>query len=375
LRFGHYPAVFPTRVGVDRLHPVGPIRLGVYSPHAWGWTVDDLVHDRAAPVFPTRVGVDRNRGRQTAPRPSIPHTRGGGPHWMSLRCCNCGYSPHAWGWTAYVYHNAARQNVFPTRVGVDRHSAAPVESRLVYSPHAWGWTVGCVCPIRHRWRIPHTRGGGPDSLNCFSAIMEYSPHAWGWTVVRLIADLNGRVFPTRVGVDRRLVSSCAGRIRIPHTRGGGPYAPRLPDRGPEYSPHAWGWTARHPHPGLAHQVFPTRVGVDRDHARRRHAPAAYSPHAWGWTVGQRPRHVHRPRIPHTRGGGPRVYAIPAQPVAYSPHAWGWTAELPFRLNRDTVFPTRVGVDREMIGAHQAGWGIPHTRGGGPVSRTPGLGRK
>ena len=71
-------------------------------------------------VFPTRVGMDHTRPENTGRAYSIPHTRGDGPQrrfWYPLLYS---YSPHAWGWTAQLCKYTARNNVFPTRVGMDR---------------------------------------------------------------------------------------------------------------------------------------------------------------------------------------------------------------------------------------------------------------
>ncbi len=73
--------------------------------------------------------------------------------------------------------------VFPTRVGVDLGLSQS------------GVTGGS---------FPHTRGGGPQNLSFLRGQSEFSPHAWGWTVLLLQVDFRQLVFPTRVGVDRRV---------------------------------------------------------------------------------------------------------------------------------------------------------------------------
>ena len=73
--------------------------------------------------------------------------------------------------------------------------------------------------------------------------IEYSPRTWGWTAPRAPLPERPIVFPTHVGVDRfwsaRLRCCCC----IPHARGGGPLAEVSYDG--------------------ASGVFPTHVGVDR----------------------------------------------------------------------------------------------------------------
>ena len=114
-----------------------------YSPHAWGWTDPPVGNGVGALVFPTPVGVDRSSTPTTARRSCIPHMRGGGP-WVDA------------GTTYY----------------------------LEYSPHAWGWTELLDGSGLNLHRIPHTRGGGPNAATASASV--------------------GCVFPTRVGVDRRL---------------------------------------------------------------------------------------------------------------------------------------------------------------------------
>ena len=152
--------------------------------------------------------------------------------------------------------------------------------------------------------IPHTRGDGP--IKSFQGHLEgwYSPHAWGWTAVGVLVGRVNQVFPTRVGMDRRLAYWQGGIGGIPHTRGDGPDTQFHLDCGGRYSPHAWGWTVISQPSRSKGWVFPTRVGMDR--------------HSCG-------EPVWLPRIPHTRGDGPRPFADYPVPIRYSPHAWGWTA--------------------------------------------------
>ena len=173
------------------------------------------------------------------------------------------YSPHAWGWTAAGVCSLRLARVFPTRVGMDRDGRAGGVLR--------------VC-------IPHTRGDGPLVFHLSENSCRYSPHAWGWTALHREMGRVEKVFPTRVGMDRYSQIGRNSRAGIPHTRGDGPGYARSGCNSLEYSPHAWGWTVRHPIKRTAIHVFPTRVGMDRN-------------------MKIRPR--LNGRIPHTRGDGPR----------------------------------------------------------------------
>ena len=133
--------------------------------------------------------------------------------------------------------------------------------------------------------------------------VSFSPHAWGWTLPVIRYDVPEKVFPTRVGVDLVAFLGKRRAIGFPHTRGGGPDRHVQNARSYQFSPHAWGWTLLAACQQSSHNVFPTRVGVDR-------GAGIMPPAKFGF--------------PHTRGGGPSA---------------GGSGHAGMR-----VFPTRVGVD-------------------------------
>ncbi len=153
-----------------------------FSPHAWGWTAVPHTHFHKPAVFPTRVGMDRRLNWMLRSSLCFPHTRGDGPSSRSPCATVMSFSPHAWGWTALRRRDLHTRSVFPTRVGMDRSSRIP--NLLLLS-------------------FPHTRGDGPMQSQISQQKIEFSPHAWGWTVCSLRAWRLHRVFPTRVGMDRR----------------------------------------------------------------------------------------------------------------------------------------------------------------------------
>ena len=157
--------------------------------------------------------------------------------------------------------------------------------------------------------FPHTRGGGP------------SRHRQ--------TPVHSRVFPTRVGVDRRSGTPADDVDCFPHTRGGGPYLSEVGGHDAQFSPHAWGWTSSARWLITAGSVFPTRVGVD---------------------LNTRMSARERISFPHTRGGGPTRHRVCAFLSAFSPHAWGWTDPIQGVTALRRVFPTRVGVDRRSYPA-------------------------
>ena len=176
---------------------------------------------------------------------------------------------------------------------------------------------------------------------------------------------SGRVFPTRVGVDRLHPSPRATSSRFPHARGGGPHPIGRHPKGRAFSPRAWGWTA-YTWPACPRRVvFPTRVGVDRVLAVMSKSEKKFSPRAWGWTAAagnvKLIEAVFPTRVgvdlatlpivpwarsfPHARGGGPTSRPLSRSGGPFSPRAWGWTALAVATGAQNGVFPTRVGVDR------------------------------
>ena len=172
--------VLPTRVGVDRVQLVnapplissphtrggGPdhqclkLSLPTFSPHAWGWTGTccHLCQNGIRSPHTRGGGPHRKPPKATGTRsphtrgggpaadgeikawPRSPHTRGGGPWYCPDACGGARsphtrgggpssiraptsptmFSPHAWGWTAYLNVGRFWGCVLPTRVGVDR---------------------------------------------------------------------------------------------------------------------------------------------------------------------------------------------------------------------------------------------------------------
>jgi len=297
-------------------------------------------------------------------RVCFPHTRGGGPACRPAISPAYSFSPHAWGWTGDNPRRRVLAHVFPTRVGVDRSPSAPTCTGCVF-PTRVGVDRTSLRGGFGTCSFPHTRGGGPQAAPEGPDATRFSPHAWGWTVSPRRQRAGILVFPTRVGVDRSMRERLPLLRSFPHTRGGGPRRTLLIRAGLWFSPHAWGWTVSYSGTTPAPRVFPTRVGVDRRHqpgaaqpgrfphtrgggpceSDQRRRAMMFSPHAWGWTGQGRIEHAARRRFPHTRGGGPLQLTSVTSSVAFSPHAWGWTGR-------------RFSLPR---------WGarFPHTRGGGP----------
>ena len=198
--------------------------------------------------------------------------------------------------------------------------------RVAFSPHAWGWSGGCRVAAESSHRFPHTRGDGPIMSVDYHAVAPFSPHAWGWSGAFVYAVWQPSVFPTRVGMVRRDDHWPLRRKRFPHTRGDGPKSSNTLTRHLLFSPHAWGWSEMMLACKVPDLVFPTRVGMVRFCGIA--SISCFS-------------------FPHTRGDGPRIRNQTPRRRRFSPHAWGWSGVTASHLPAGQVFPTRVGMVRNM----------------------------
>ena len=71
-------------------------------------------------------------------------------------------------------------------------------------------------------------------------------------------------------------------------------------------------------------------------------------------------------IPHTRGDVPRSSSSSSSCWSYSPHPWGCSAGERHAPIEAALFPTPVGMFRELIPYLRIPVAIPHTRGDVPV---------
>ena len=74
-----------------------------------------------------------------------------------------------------------------------------------------------------------------------------------------------------------------------------------------------------------------------------------------------------PRLPRTRGDGPRVRHRKAHQPGASPHTRGWTVLARQRPAAEQGFPAHAGMDPARPWARRGTRGLPRTRGDGPRS--------
>ena len=179
------PIMFPTRVGMDRRYPSprrgsfdvphasgdGPIapRCSRWwkrcSPREWGWTVTAPTPGDHAAMFPTRVGMDRIACHEITASMCVPHASGDGPVTRPGAVDTLWCSPREWGWTARRVRGRRGEEMFPTRVGMDR-----------------GLPTAAIRPAD----VPHASGDGPLGDRTITPATACSPRKWGWTVKRAV---------------------------------------------------------------------------------------------------------------------------------------------------------------------------------------------
>ena len=130
------------------------------SPHAWGWTGENVHRVTTHYEFPTRVGMNRQKGKKITFTSRVPHTRGDEPKLMEHFPGKVVSSPHAWGWTGVSCVIRKCYEEFPTRVGMNRLF---------------------LIENLDKNRVPHTRGDEPPNCSYIMSGLSSSPHAWGWT--------------------------------------------------------------------------------------------------------------------------------------------------------------------------------------------------
>jgi len=262
--------VFPTRVGMYRRCEWVAGDVFEFSPHAWGCTERRARVGRSDVGFPhTRGDVPALPGHAQLCQHVFPTRVGMYRRAVVVAVPDFKFSPHAWGCTVDGLRATAARPVFPTRVGMYRPQLAVSPPRHEFSPHAWGCTGRCPCGCVRPWRFPHTRGDVPHAKRKKQRSKPFSPHAWGCTAYPNAPAGPGWVFPTRVGMYRRLLSRSRLARRFPHTRGDVPVGAAVDDHTFTFSPHAWGCTVSSPRPTIGYNCFPhTRGDVPAEIAGR-----------------------------------------------------------------------------------------------------------
>ena len=91
------------------------------SPHTWGCPYKEPSREVSILLFPTHVGVSPPMMFKVVIDISLPHTRGGVPHYASNSLKIHDSSPHTWGCPSKSASLPMTRKLFPTHVGVSLH--------------------------------------------------------------------------------------------------------------------------------------------------------------------------------------------------------------------------------------------------------------
>ena len=251
-----------------------------FSPRLWGCSEDQGRAGGMAVLFPTPVGMFRATScARSAPAP-FPHACGDVPPLLTARDLADAFSPRLWGCSASPRPHRGPRGLFPTPVGMFRESG-PTATASSPFPHACG-------------DVPGAHGNArPPSL--------FSPRLWGCSAKCLKSLSALLLFPTPVGMFRRLFQRYGRPYTFPHACGDVPARRHHLGRCIFFSPRLWGCSARQQHGSLRRVLFPTPVGMFRS-----------PPRPSGSTT----------PFPHACGDVPSLAIAAASAASFSPRLWG-----------------------------------------------------
>ena len=313
------------------------------SPHTRGWTALGRKIRSDAQGFPAHAGMDPRRPAAAAASRRLPRTRGDGPRAKVKAMRTEGASPHTRGWTRDHGDSRTGRRGFPAHAGMDRAAVRRGRFRRGFPAHA-GMDPRRRPPAPAPRRLPRTRGDGPSKTAGSRGGSGASPHTRGWTQRGYHSERGARGFPAHAGMDPGGLPARNGKSRLPRTRGDGPALAAAVNPPSSASPHTRGWTLGAEAVQPRGRGFPAHAGMDPS-ARRQPAPA--------------------PRLPRTRGDGPRDGAHSPPADRASPHTRGWTRCAAAGSISRSGFPAHAGMDPSPRPGSTAHAGLPRTRGDGP----------
>ena len=211
----------PAHAGMDPVHPSAPpgegrlprtrgdgpcSRSGMTTtrtapPHTRGWTLRQRLVAEDVGGSPAHAGMDPPPSPGADPAARLPRTRGDGPTPNHGSPARASAPPHTRGWTRVTGGSVAVERGSPAHAGMDPPPVVSLLDRHTAPPHTRGWTL---VARRHRG----LRTGSPA-------------HA---------------------GMDPLSAASRTSPIRLPRTRGDGPWPEPRTDQPDEAPPHTRGWT-------------------------------------------------------------------------------------------------------------------------------------
>ena len=339
---------------------------GGFSPRLWGCSVHDGDGARDLALFPTPVGMFRRASPSLNARSSFPHACGDVPASRAPGPPGSRFSPRLWGCSVQRVEEARADFLFPTPVGMFRclarsltlpvpfpHACGDVpagpENRprmQAFSPRLWGCSESlrfinpenCLFPTpvgmfrrparpsRPPAAFPHACGDVPEETCQPRAHAIFSPRLWGCSGVRCATENLRRLFPTPVGMFRSRPRDSERCFPFPHACGDVPATMASASASVSFSPRLWGCSGKTCQPRAHAILFPTPVGMFRSR--------------WpAWRC--------RRTFPHACGDVPEKHANLGHTQSFSPRLWGCSGRRAARPRRRRLFPTPVGMFRQI----------------------------
>ena len=193
-------------------------------------------------------------------------------------------------------------------------------------------------------RLPRTRGDGPYWHVRACQVSGVAPHTRGWALRQARRLRRQAGCPAHAGMGP--TSSTRGQMikRLPRTRGDGPLGQSSDPESVTVAPHTRGWAARRHCKLCQKRGCPAHAGMGPKR-----------------TAGD----CTRPGLPRTRGDGPIEMARQIDFSAVAPHTRGWALHrVAFALESGGC-PAHAGMGPSVIfRPFQNSW-LPRTRGDGP----------
>ncbi len=292
-------------------------------PLTRGWT------PKPCPIHAPRVGSPAHAGMDPVCAvvdmngEGLPRSRGDGPGASPCSSCRRSAPPLTRGWTLMRGGQAVDEDGSPAHAGMDPARAAarfaaarlprsrgdgPIARRVADSaraapPLTRGWTqrsrqarrprLGSPAhagmdprrrsPRPQRCRLPRSRGDGPVTEPATLALLAAPPLTRGWTRSTAAAKPASAGSPAHAGMDPRLLCRGAVRVRLPRSRGDGPFTRQLTTEWRKAPPLTRGWTLPRDALEVPTTGSPAHAGMDPQCAKSA---------------------VRAARLPRSRGDGP-----------------------------------------------------------------------
>ena len=176
---------------------------------------------------------------------------------------------------------------------------------------------------------------------------------WGCSEANKIILTRKFVFPTHVGMFRRMRAHGRQKSRFPHACGDVPFIRECQDKRDEFSPRMWGCSEADTHDSEYDLVFPTHVGMFR-----------------AFSLGS----VTVPSFPHACGDVPESNILVEVVETFSPRMWGCSGVPRWFSRSACVFPTHVGMFRSPPRTSSSVPSFPHACGDVPTEVYQTVGR-